>query len=45
MSSTSPHFGEEHVFSLQYTFPCFKTETGAASKPSGSVSRAEAAKG
>lgn len=31
-------------FSLQYTFPCFKT-SGAASKPSGGVSRAEAAKG
>ena len=45
MSASSPHFGEENVFSLQYTFSCCKTETRAASEPSGSVVHAKAAKG
>lgn len=26
----TPHFGEEHISSLQYTFPCFKVESRAA---------------
>lgn len=45
MSSSSTHFGEENVCSLQYAFSHFKTETQVASKPAGSIILAEAGEG